>query len=70
MSDLGEEDWAECQRSRDFLKQQIRNYVHILVYNECADITNHSITTPARKFEGVAKSAGAPDSLASCGTPG
>ena len=70
MSDLGEEERAEWQRSRDFLKQQISNYVHILVYDECADITKAILNTPAGKFEGVAKSAGAPDSLASCGTPG
>ena len=70
MSDLGEEKWAEWQRPRDFLNQQISNYVHILVYDECADIAKAILNTPAGKFEGVAKSAGAPDSLASCGTPG
>ena len=70
MSDLGEEERAEWQRPRDFLKQQISNYVHINVYDECANITKDILNTPAGKFEGVAKSAGAPDSLASCGTPG
>ena len=70
MSDLGEEDRAELQRPRDFLKQQIRTYVHILVYVECAGIAKAILNTSAGKFEGVAKSAGAPDSLASCGTPG
>ena len=70
MSDLGEEMRAEWQRSRDFLNQQISNYVHILVYDKCTDITNDILNAPAGNFEGVAKSAGARDSLASCGTPG
>ena len=70
MSDLGEEERAEWQRPRDFLKQQLNNYIHILVYDECADIAKAVPNTPAGKFEGVAQSVGTPDSLASRGTPG
>ena len=57
---LGKEERAEWQRSRDFLKQQISNYVRSLVYDECTDITKDILNTPAGKFEGVPKSAGAP----------
>ena len=55
MSDLGDEDRAEWQRSRDFLEQQIRNYVHLLIYDEHADITKAILNTPAGKFEGGSK---------------
>ncbi|MFM7983491.1 MAG: hypothetical protein ACKPKO_29615, partial [Candidatus Fonsibacter sp.] len=46
MSDLGEDERAEWQRSRDFLNQQIRNYVHILVYNENSDRIKDVLLTP------------------------
>ena len=58
MSDLGEDERAEWQRSRDCLKQQISNYVHILVYDECADIAKDILNTPAGKFEGGGKVSG------------
>ncbi|MFM7981075.1 MAG: hypothetical protein ACKPKO_17330, partial [Candidatus Fonsibacter sp.] len=52
MSDLGEDERAEWQRSRDFPKQDISNYVHILVYNRCSDPTSDILLTPAGKCEG------------------
>ena len=52
MSDLGEDERAEWQRSRDFLNQHISNYVHILVYNQCSDPTRDILLTPAGKYEG------------------
>ncbi|MFM7983862.1 MAG: hypothetical protein ACKPKO_31510, partial [Candidatus Fonsibacter sp.] len=52
MSDLGEEEPAERTRSRYFLKQQISNYVHIVVYNQCSDATNDILLTPAGTYEG------------------
>ncbi|MFM7980078.1 MAG: hypothetical protein ACKPKO_12255, partial [Candidatus Fonsibacter sp.] len=70
MSDLREEERADWQRPRDFLDQKERNYVHILVYEECTEIDKDSINTPAGKFKAVPQSAGALDMLASRGIPG
>ena len=58
MSDLGEEERAEWQRSRSFLNQHVHSYVRILVYGECTDIAKYIIDTPAGKFEGGAKITG------------
>ena len=42
----------------DFRKQHISTYVHILVYDECTDITKDILNTPAGKFEGGTKISG------------
>ena len=58
MTDLGEEERAEWQQSRDLLNRNISNYVNVLVYDECTDTTKDILKTPADKFEGGAKIAG------------
>ncbi|MFM7981969.1 MAG: hypothetical protein ACKPKO_21890 [Candidatus Fonsibacter sp.] len=55
MSDFGEDERAEWQRYREFLKQHIINYVHILVYNQCSDPTRDILLNPAGKYEGGTK---------------
>ncbi|MFM7979685.1 MAG: hypothetical protein ACKPKO_10250 [Candidatus Fonsibacter sp.] len=51
MSNLGEEERAEWQRSRDVLKQLNSNDVHILVYSQCSDATRDILHTPAGTYE-------------------
>ena len=59
MVDLGDEEKAEWVRSREFLNQQIHNYVHILVIDEVAsDLTKAILDTPAGRFEGGSKQGG------------
>jgi hypothetical protein len=57
--DLCDEDQAEWARSREYLNQQIRNYVHILVMDDVAgDLTKAILDTPAGRFEGGIKQGG------------
>ena len=57
--DLGDKEKTEWVRSREFLKQQIRNYVQILVMDEVAgDLTKAILDTPAGRFEGGIKQGG------------
>jgi hypothetical protein len=58
VTDLGEEERAEWLRAREFLKQQIGNYVHILVLDDVTDLTDGVLNTPAGKFEGGCKISG------------
>ena len=58
LADLGEDDRAEWLRSREFLKRQISNYVHIIALDTVADLTEAVLTTPAGKFEGGCKVGG------------
>ena len=59
LADLGDEEKAEWLRSREFLKQQIHNYVHILVIDEVpGDLTEAILDTPAGRFEGGSKQGG------------
>ena len=56
--DLDEAQQAEWLRSREFLKQQINNFVHLIVLDEVADLTKEIVNTPAGKYEGGGKVGG------------
>ena len=58
VADLGEDARAEWRRSKEYLKQQIDNCVHILALNEITDLTDDILKTPAVKFEGGCKICG------------
>ena len=46
-TDLDEAQQAEWLRSREFLRQQINNFVHLIVLGEVADLTKELANTPA-----------------------
>jgi len=54
-ADLGEAQQTEWLRSREFLKQQITNFVHLIVLDEVADLPAEIANTPAGKYEGGCK---------------
>ena len=49
---LDEAQQAEWLRSREFLRQQINNFVHLIVLDEVADLTTELANTPAGTYEG------------------
>ena len=51
-TDLDEAPQAERLRSREFLRQQINNFVQLIVLDEVADLTKELADTPAGKYEG------------------
>jgi hypothetical protein len=57
-SDLAEAQQTEWLRFREFLKQQIDNFVHLIVLDEVADLTKEIVNTPAGKYEGGSKVGG------------
>jgi hypothetical protein len=58
VADLGEDDRAEWLRARDYLRQQISNYVHIIALDSAGDLTVAIRSTPAGTFEGGCKVGG------------
>ena len=58
VADLGEDDRAEWLRARDYLRQQISNYVHIIALDNAGDLTVAIRSTPAGTFEGGCKVGG------------
>jgi hypothetical protein len=57
-SDLAEAQQTEWLRFREFLKQQIDNFVHLIVLDEVTDLTKEIVNTPAGKYEGGSKVGG------------
>ena len=57
-SDLGESQQTEWLRFREFLKQRIDNFVHLIVLDEVTDLTKEIVNTPAGKYEGGSKVGG------------
>ena len=58
VADLRDDDLAEWLRSREYLKQQISNYVHIIAMDNAGDLTAAIQNTPAGTFEGGCKVGG------------
>ena len=59
-TDFDEAQQAEWLRSREFLRQQINSFAHLIVLDEVADLTKEPANTPAGKYEGGCKAV-APD---------
>ena len=57
-TDLDEAQQAAWLRSREFLKQQITNFVHLIVLDESDDAAKELANTPAGKYEGGCKIGG------------
>ena len=57
-SDLAEAQQTEWLRFREFLKQQIDHFVHLIVLDEVTDLTKEIVNTPAGKYEGGSKVGG------------
>ena len=51
-ADLDKAQQAEWLRCREFLGQQINNFVHPIVLDEVAYLTKELVRTPAGKYEG------------------
>jgi hypothetical protein len=58
LADLRDSDLEEWLRSRQYLKQQIDNYVHIIALDSAGDLTAAIQNTPAGTFEGGCKVGG------------
>ena len=70
VADLGEDDRAEWLHARDYLRQQISNYVHIIALDNAGDLTVAIRSTQASAFEGGCKVGGRTRFAGSCGIPG
>ena len=57
-TDLDEAQHAEWLRSREFLRQHINNFVHLIVLAEGGDVAKELANTPAGKYEGGCKIGG------------
>ena len=51
-TDPDEAQQAEWLRSREFLRQQINNFAHLVVLDEGAYVAKELANTPAGKYEG------------------
>ena len=52
LADVDEAQQAEWLRSREFLRQQINNFAHLIVLDEAADLAKELASTPTGKYEG------------------
>ena len=58
LTDLDEAQQAEWLRSREFLRQQLNNFAHLIVLDEGGAVATELANTPAGKCEGGCKIGG------------